>query len=70
MEFNYQKWIETVNKETDDAFQTVGILVRAKIELLCNAGKFEEAKELQLAYDVINKHFDNKLDFKTGDKKC
>lgn len=70
MEFNYLKWIELVNKQTDDAFQTIGILVRAKIELLCNAGKFEEAKEIENAYDVINKHFDNKLDFKAGDKKC
>ena len=50
--------------EIKDAFQTVGIIIRAKINDLCNQQKFIEAEELQEAYDTINEHFDNKLTFK------
>lgn len=44
----------TSSKEVEDAFQTVGIIVRAKIERLCNEKKFEEAKELEQALIKIN----------------
>ena len=40
--------------EIEDAFQTVGIMVRAKIERLCNDEKYEEAKELEKALITIN----------------
>lgn len=40
--------------ELEDAFQTVGIIVRAKIERLCNEEKYEEAKELEKALITIN----------------
>lgn len=42
--------------ELKDTFESMGIYVRAKINRLCNDGKFEEAKELQEALSVINKH--------------
>lgn len=54
----------TTKDEIEDAFQTMGIIIRAKINDLCNQGKFNEAEEIQEAYDTINKHFDNKLTFK------
>lgn len=44
----------TSAKEIEDAFQTVGIIVRAKIERLCNEQKFEEAKKLEKALVEIN----------------
>lgn len=50
--------------EVEDAFQTAGIIIRAKINDLCNQERFSEAEEIQEAYDKINKHFDNKLTFK------
>lgn len=50
--------------EITDAYQTVGILLRAKINILCNEGKFFQARELQRCYDIINKHTDNSLDWK------
>lgn len=40
--------------EIEDAFQTVGTIIRAKIERLCNDGKYEEAKELENALITIN----------------
>lgn len=40
--------------ELEDAFKTVGIIVRAKIERLCNEKKYEEAKELEKALITIN----------------
>ena len=42
------------SKEIEDAFQTVGIIIRAKIERLFNDGKYEEAKELENALITIN----------------
>jgi len=55
----------TTKDEIEDAFQTVGIIIRAKINDLCNQRKFNEAEEIQEAYDTINKHFDNKLTCKS-----
>lgn len=52
-----------IEKEIEDAFKTVGIIVRAKINRLCNDKKFTEAEEIQQAYDIINKYFDNQLTF-------
>ena len=46
----YQKAAE----EIEDAFQTVGIVVRSKIERLCNEDKYEEAKKLEEALIIIN----------------
>ena len=40
--------------ELEDAFATVGIIVRAKIERLFNEEKYEEAKELEKALITIN----------------
>lgn len=51
-------------EEIDDAFQTIGIIIRAKINDLCNQQRFIEAEEIQEAYDKINEYFDNKLTFK------
>ena len=45
---------QTSAKEIEDAFQTVGIIVRAKIERLCNENKFKEAEELEKALIKIN----------------
>lgn len=50
--------------EITDAYQTVGILLRARMEKLCNEKKYEQAEELQKAYDIINKYNDNLLDWK------
>lgn len=41
-------------KEIEDAFQTVGIMVRAKINRLWNEGEFDKAKELEEALIKIN----------------
>lgn len=41
-------------KEVEDAFKTVGIVVRAKIERLCSERRYEEAKELEKALITIN----------------
>ena len=41
--------------EIEDAFKTCGIIIRAKIERLCNEGKYEEAQELEKALNIINK---------------
>lgn len=46
----YQKAAE----EIEDAFQTVGVMIRAKIDRLCNENKYEEAKELERALIIIN----------------
>ena len=40
--------------EAEEAFKTVGIVVRAKIERLCNERRYEEAKELEKALITIN----------------
>lgn len=40
--------------EIEDAFKTVGIIIRAKIERLCNDGKYEDAEELEKALITIN----------------
>ena len=41
-------------KEAEEAFKTDGIVVRAKIERLCNERRYEEAKELEKALTTIN----------------
>ena len=41
-------------KEAEEAFKTVGIVVRAKIERLCNERRYEVAKELEKALITIN----------------
>lgn len=46
----YQKAAE----EIEDAFQTVGIMIRAKINRLSNEHKYEEAEELERALIIIN----------------
>ena len=45
---------QNASKEIEDAFQTVGIIVRAKIERLCNEEKYDEAEELEKALITIN----------------
>lgn len=42
------------NNEVKDAFETVGIIVRAKIERLFNEHKHDEAEELEKALIQIN----------------
>lgn len=42
------------NGEIKDAFETVGVIVRAKIERLCNELKHDEAIELEKALMIIN----------------
>lgn len=41
-------------KEIEEAFKMAGIIIRAKIERLCNDGKSEEAKKLEEALITIN----------------
>lgn len=50
--------------EIFDAYQTVGIVLRAKIERLCNEHRFIEAEELQKGYDIINEYTDDSLTWK------
>ena len=57
-------YTDKVRLEVEDAFQTVGVMIRAKKERLCNQGRFNEAEELEKAYNVINNNFNNALDFK------
>lgn len=45
---------QKAGKEIEEAFKTVGIIIRAKIERLCNDGKLEEAKKLEEALITIN----------------
>ena len=40
-------------KEVRDAFDSVEIIVKAKIERLCNAGKYDEASALEAALNLI-----------------
>lgn len=53
-----------VEKEIEDAFLTVGIMIRAKVNELCNEHKFEDAQEILDAYEVLNKYFDDKLQWR------
>lgn len=43
----------TVQEETIDQFEAVGIHIRAKINRLCNEHKWNEAKVLEQAYLVL-----------------
>ena len=47
-------YTQKIDEEIDDAFETVGIIVRAKIERLFNEKKFIEAQELENALIIIN----------------
>ena len=47
-------YTQKIDDEIDDAFKTVGIIVRAKIERLFNEKKFIEAQELENALIIIN----------------
>ena len=47
-------YTQNINPEIDDAFETVGIIVRAKIERLCNNAEYIAAKELEDALIKIN----------------
>lgn len=51
-------------KEIEDAFLTVGIMIRAKVNELCNEYKFDNAQEILDAYEVLNKYFDDKLQWR------
>ena len=42
-----------VISEAQDVFDFVEIIVKAKIERLCNAGKFDEASALEAALNLI-----------------
>ena len=48
------EYTQHIDKETDDAFETVGIIIRAKINRLCNELKQDEADELYKALILIN----------------
>lgn len=52
----------TPQEERKDAFQTVGIEVRAKIEEFCNKHEFGKAQALKNAYRTINQYCGNKLE--------
>lgn len=63
------EWLRELKKykESDtifEAFQTVGIMIRAKVNELCNDGKFIEAEEIEKAYKTINEYFENSLMWK------
>ena len=47
-------YTQNINPEIDDAFETVGIIIRAKIERLCNNAEYIAAKELEDALIKIN----------------
>lgn len=47
--------------EKEDILQAMGIFIRAKMNELGNAKRFEEAQELQELYLKLNKYFDNGL---------
>ena len=55
---------DKIRLEVEDAFQTVGVMIRARKERLCNQGRFDEAEELEKAYNVVNNNFNNALNFK------
>lgn len=59
-----ERFKEQAENEIEEAFQTVGIVIRARINDLGNQERFYEAGEIQKAYDIINKYFYNKLTFK------
>lgn len=43
------------------AYQTVGVMLRARIKELCNEHRFIEAEELQKGYNIINEYTDDSL---------
>ena len=53
--------------EIKDAFITVGIELRAKMGELSNARQIKEAREIEKAYEIINKYFDDALMWPEGE---
>ena len=49
-----REYTKHIDKEVDDAFETVEIIVRAKINRLCNESRHDEAAELDKALTLIN----------------
>lgn len=49
-----REYTQHIDKEIDDAFETVEIIIRAKINRLCNELKYDEAAELDKALILIN----------------
>ena len=49
-----REYTQHIDKEIDDAFEIVGIIIRAKINRLCNELKHDEAAELDKALILIN----------------
>ena len=47
-----------IENELDNAFKTIGMVVNAKISNYRNEGKKKEALELEYAYEILNKHFE------------
>ena len=48
------EYTQHIDKEIVDAFETIGIIIRAKINRLCNELKHDEADELYKALILIN----------------
>lgn len=51
----------SVDKEIKAAFDTMGILVNSRIRKYGMENKKDEAIELENAYNIINKHFEDIL---------
>lgn len=51
-----------MTEELNDAYKTVGILLRAKINSLTNDRCYIQAEELQKCYDIINEYTNNSLE--------
>ena len=49
-----REYTQHIDKDIDDAFEIVGIIIRAKINRLCNELKHDEAAELDKALILIN----------------
>ena len=49
-----QKIIGDPSGEIEECFNVVGIVIRAKINNLCNENKYKEAEELEKALCIIN----------------
>ena len=49
-----REYTQHIDKEVDDAFETVEIIVRAKINRLFNESRHDEAAELDKALTLIN----------------
>ena len=54
---------EIWTEEKLDTFQTMGIILRAKMERLANEGDMASAREIEAGYNLINKHFEHALNW-------